>query len=72
MLKVGDIVCHCVRWVPGEISETLTGRGIISMITEDSFTGAKKARLRWEDGQIIWLPIDELVREDRVFSSGEK
>ena len=68
MLKVGDLVYHCVRWVPGKQTKNkYHGLGIVTMvITKDE---ARKARVMWKNGNIVWLDENNLVDKEKIISN---
>lgn len=67
MIEAGDVVYHCIKWIPGEIASTMRGKGTVTLIVDDS-TG-KRARVLWETGEILWLPTTELVREQNLLTN---
>ena len=62
MVEAGDVVYQCVKWVPGKETVTILGKGTVTMIVEDVLSGERRARMIWEDGEVIWLPTDQLVK----------
>lgn len=66
MVEAGDVVYHCVKWVPGKETVTILGKGTVTMIVEDVLSGERRARMIWEDGEVIWLPTDQLVKEEKL------
>ena len=68
MLKVGDLVYHCVKWTPGkENYNTQKGIGVVTMlVTKDE---VRKARVLWKNGNIAWLPETNLVNKKNIIGS---
>ena len=65
MLKVGDLVYHCVKWNPGTKNHnTHKGIGVVTMlITKNE---ERKARVLWDNGNIAWLPETHLVNKNNL------
>lgn len=65
MLKVGDLVYHCIRWTPNKKKyEMHKGVGIVTMVVIEG--SRRKARVMWKNGSADWLPEAHLVNKKNV------
>ena len=68
MLKVGDLVYHCVRWSPGRKTKNeYHGVGIVTMVIIKG--EAQKARVMWKNGNIAWLDANNLVDKEKIIGN---
>ena len=65
-VEVGDLVYHCIRWVPGARNKTKKGLGLVTMIVDVIAESKSKVRVVWDDGDVTWLPDTEVVLKTRV------
>lgn len=71
MIEAGDVVYHCVKWVPGKETVTVLGKGTVTLIVDDVISGEKRARMIWEDGMVVWLPVEQLVKEQNLIKNNK-
>lgn len=69
MVEVGDLVYHCVKWVPGGPNRTKTGLGLVTMVVDVIEEHKSKVRVMWDDGEVTWLPDTEVVNKNKVIST---
>ena len=72
MVEVGELVYHCVRWIPGDPAKTKKGLGLVTMVVDVIAECKTKVRVGWADGEVMWLPDTDVVAKDRVVVSKNK